>query len=252
MKTRVIPILLLQNQGLVKTENFKKPTYVGDPINTIRIFNEKEVDELVFLDISATPSDREPNFDMVEDIAGEAFMPVAYGGGIRTFDQAARVFGLGIEKVVVNTACFDSPTEVEKMCSVYGQQAVVACIDFRKSMFGNRELSTHSATKKRKVSLDAHLQGLENMGVGEIIVNDVGRDGTQKGYDVELLHAVSSRVSIPVVACGGAGSIADFRSAVIDGGCSAVGAGSMFVFNGKYRAVLVSYPERQELQAALP
>lgn len=252
MKTRVIPVLLLKNQGLVKTVGFRKPVYVGDPINTIRIFNEKEVDELAFLDISASPNGREPNFSLIEDIAGEAFMPVAYGGGICSYDQAARIFGLGIEKVVVNTATFDSPAEVEKIASVYGQQAVVACLDCKKSFIGGYKLSTHSTGKKRKSSLEQHLKELERIGVGEVLVNDVTGDGTQKGYDTALLRAVSSRVSVPVIACGGAGSVSDFKIAVEEGGVSAVGAGSMFVFNGKHRAVLISYPDRKVLEKALP
>ncbi len=252
MKTRVIPVLLLQNQGLVKTVQFKNPQYIGDPINTIRIFNEKEVDELMFLDISATPADREPNYQMIEDIAGEAFMPVAYGGGIKTAEQAARIFGLGIEKVVINTAAFDHPEIIAEIAGNYGRQAVVACLDCRKNLFGRYELSTHSAQSKRKVKIEDHLEKLSVSGIGEVIVNCIDRDGTQKGYDVDLLRAVSSKVSVPVVACGGASSVEDFVRAVEDGGASAVGAGSMFVFKGKLRGVLINYPERSTLTARLP
>ena len=252
MKTRVIPVLLLQNQGLVKTVQFKNPQYVGDPINTIRIFNEKEVDELMFLDISATPAGRDPNYRMIEDIAGEAFMPVAYGGGISTADQAARIFGLGIEKIVVNTAAFDHPEIIADVAAIYGRQAIVACLDCRKNLFGRYELSTHSARTKRKVRIEDHLEQLSASGVGEIIVNCIDRDGTQNGYDIDLIRAVSSKVSVPVVACGGASSVEDFVRAVEDGGASAVGAGSMFVFKGKLRAVLINYPERGVLTARLP
>lgn len=252
MRTRVIPVLLLRNQGLVKTVKFKDPKYIGDPINSIRIFNEKEVDELIFLDISATPAGRGPNFDVIEDITGEAFMPVAYGGGVTTLSQAERAFGLGIEKIVLNTVTYDSPDVVRSIADKYGRQAVVGSLDARRTMLGRYELTSESGRRKRRVKLEAHLDSLIEMGVGEVLVNSIDRDGSQAGYDLDLLKLVSDRVEVPVVACGGAGCLQDFQRAINDGGCSAVAAGSMFVFNGKHRAVLISYPERAQLKELLP
>ena len=251
MKTRIITVLLLKEQGLVKTIRFKDPTYVGDPINTIRIFNEKEVDEIVLLDIGATPAGAEPNYRMIQDIAGEAFMPVGYGGGITSFEQAKRIFETGIEKVVLNAAMFDQPALIERLIGVYGAQAVVACLDVRKNFFGRYELYSHGGKRKRPVSLDEHLAALRRLNVGEVIVNSMDRDGTMSGYDLALLRHVTARVEAPVVACGGAATVEDFRQAV-DAGASAVAAGSMFVFRGKHRAVLISYPERKLLTQLLP
>lgn len=252
MKTRVIPVLLLKNQGLVKTIKFRDATYVGDPINIIRIYNEKEVDEIAFLDISATPERKPPNYQMIEDIAGEAFMPVAYGGGIDSYEMAAKIFSLGIEKVIINTAAFTSPSLITRISDSYGSQSVVVCIDCKKSLFGKYDLYTHSGRKKQAVALQKHLEQAVHAGAGEIIINNITRDGTQEGYDTDLLKLVSSLVTVPTVACGGAGKIGDLVDAVKEGGVSAVGAGSMFVFNGKHRAVLVSYPERSVLEASLP
>lgn len=251
-RTRVIPVLLLRNRGLVKTVKFKDAKYVGDPINSVRIFNEKEVDELVFLDITATPEGREPNFDMLQDIAGEAFMPMAYGGGLTTIDQVRRVFSLGFEKVVLNTAGYTNPSLISEAVSIYGAQSVVGCIDVRRTLLGRYELYTHSGTKRQPGSLVQHLAELEKLGVGEILINSIDRDGTQTGYDLKLLREVSHAVSVPVIACGGASSIDDFVAAVHEGGVSAVAAGSMFVFIGPHRAVLINYPDRKLLTQKLP
>lgn len=252
MKTRVIPVLLLKDRGLVKTVKFANPRYIGDPINSVRIFNEKEVDELAFLDIAATPARRGPDFETIADIAGEAFMPMAYGGGITSLEQVQRIMSLGFEKVIMNSAVFDNPALVRDAVQVYGSQAVVACIDVKRKLFGGYEISTHSGTRRRPESLEVHLSNLLSYGVGEIIVNSIDRDGTQSGYDIGAVKVVSSAVTVPVIACGGAGSVADFAAAIKDGGASAVAAGSFFVYKGKHRAVLISYPERAELQRHLP
>ena len=252
IKTRVIPVLLLRNDGLVKTVKFKNPTYIGDPINSVRIFNEKEVDELVFLDISATPEKRGPNFDLLQDVAGEAFMPMSYGGGISSFEDAKRILSIGFEKVVLNTLAHSDPDAVRKIVSVYGSQAVVACLDVKKSMLGTLSLFTHSGATAIKSSIDEHLSNLKAMNVGEILINSIDKDGTQSGYDYKTLKYISDRVDIPTVACGGAKSIDCFVQAVTEAGCSAVAAGSMFVFHGKHRAVLISYPKRADLERLLP
>lgn len=252
IKTRVIPVLLLRGDGLVKTVKFKNPTYVGDPINSVRIFNEKEVDELTFLDIRATPEKRGPNFDLLQDIAGEAFMPMGYGGGIRSFEDAKRILSIGFEKVIVNTLAHRDPDAVRKIVSVYGAQSVVACLDVKKSLLGKATLFTHSGATAIKTSIDQHLKNLEAMNVGEILINSIDRDGTQSGYDLKILEAITQKVGVPTVACGGAHSMNCFVQAVNDAGCSAVAAGSMFVFHGKHRAVLISYPKRADLEANLP
>lgn len=250
-KTRVIPALLLRGQGLVKTVKFKDPKYVGDPINAVRIFNEKEVDELVFLDITATPEGRGPDFELLSDIASEAFMPMAYGGGVTTLEQVKRIFELGFEKVIVNSAAYKKPGLIAEAAAIFGSQSMVGCVDVRKTLLGRYELCSASARVKEKVSLQEHLAALTLSGVGEILVNAVDRDGTMGGYDVKLLREVSAAVTVPVIACGGAGSVDHFVQAVEDGHASAVAAGSLFVFMGPHRAVLINYPERKVLTERL-
>ncbi len=252
IKTRVIPVLLLKNKGLVKTVKFSNPRYIGDPINSVRIFNEKEVDELAFLDISATPNAREPDFEVIDDIAGEAFMPMAYGGGITSIQQIRRIMGIGFEKVILDTVTYDNPVVVREAVEIYGSQSVVACIDLKRKLFGGYDLYTHSGSRRRGVALSDHLAQLVGYGIGEIIVNSIDRDGTMSGYDLAAIKAVSGMVSIPVIACGGASSIADFAAAVNEAGASAVAAGSLFVYKGKHRAVLINYPDRAELARCLP
>lgn len=239
---RVIPCLLLRGHGLVKTRKFKDPVYVGDPVNAVRIFSEKEVDELVVLDIDASREGREPNYELIAEIAGECFMPVAYGGGIRTLEQVRRVIRSGIEKVVINSAAVASTAVITQAAEVFGSQAVVAAIDVRKPLLGAYRVMTHSATQDAGVKLDEHVQRLVRAGAGELFLNSVDRDGTMAGYDLDLIRVVSRAVGVPVVACGGAGTVDHLRQAVHEGGASAVSAGSMFVFHGKHRAVLINYP----------
>lgn len=252
MKTRVIPVLLLRKKGLYKTVKFKDPRYIGDPINSVRIFNEKEVDEIAFIDISATPEGKGPDFEMLEDIAGEAFMPMSYGGGITTFEQVQRIMGLGFEKVIFNAASFDQPDVMRETARVYGAQAVIACLDVRKTLFGRYELYSHSGAKKRPVSLLDHLAAVQANGAGEILINNIDRDGTMGGYDIGLIRTVTEACSVPVIACGGAGTIDHLEAGAKQGGASAVAAGSMFVYKGVHRAVLINYPERRDLRARLP
>lgn len=251
-KTRVIPVLLLRGRGLVKTVKFKDPKYIGDPINSVRIFNEKEVDELIFLDITATPEGRGPDFDLLADIAGEAFMPMGYGGGITTLDQVRRVFALGFEKVIINSAGYGSGELIQQAAAVFGAQSIVGSIDVRKTLLGRYELVSHGGRTKQVGSLKDHIARLEGLGVGEIFINAIDRDGTQSGYDIKLVKEASSACSVPVIACGGAGSIEHFAQAVHEGGASAVAAGSLFVFVGPHRAVLITYPDRELLSRALP
>jgi cyclase len=251
-KTRVIPVLLLRRQGLVKTIKFKDPKYIGDPINAVRIFNDKEVDELIFLDIEATKYGCEPNFELLSDIAGEAFMPMAYGGGLTTLDQIRRIFELGFEKVVLDSITYKNSNLIAEAASIFGSQSIVGSIDVRKTLFGKYELYSASSSIKEKISLPEHLSRLVESGVGEILVNSIDRDGTQMGYDLDLLRLVSESVDLPVVACGGAGNLQHLLQAVSEGGVTAVAAGSLFIFMGPHRAVLINYPEYKVLEKLLP
>jgi len=247
-RVRVIPCLLLRGHGLVKTRKFKQPIYLGDPINAVRIFSEKEVDELIILDIDASREGREPNFDLVAEIAGECFMPVAYGGGIRRIDQVQKLIRCGIEKVVINTAATESTSLIRAASDIFGRQAVVGAVDVKKTIFGGYRVVSKSATYEVKIGLEEHIQNLIDAGVGEIFLNSVDRDGMMDGYDLHLIRSVTQGVSVPVVACGGAGKIEHLSQAVHEGGATAVAAGSMFVFHGKLRAVLINYPQGIDLK----
>ena len=251
LKTRVIPCLLLRGAGLVKTTAFKNPKYVGDPINAIRIFNEKEVDELVLLDITASAEGRGPAYGVIEEVASECFMPLAYGGGIRSVEEARRILKLGVEKVIFNTAAWRTPEVIRGASREFGAQAVVASIDVRRRLFGRHEVYVDNGARACGVDPVDYARRMEEFGCGEIFLTSIDRDGTQKGYDIELLAKVSAAVSVPVIAAGGAASVADFRAAVAQGGAAAVAAGAMFVFHGPHRAVLITYPSRTELSEAL-
>jgi cyclase len=242
IRARVIPCLLLRGHGLVKTRKFKDPVYVGDPVNAVRIFSEKEVDELVILDIDASRAGRGPDYELVAEIAAECFMPVAYGGGIQTLAQARKLIRCGIEKVVINSASIESTGFIREIADVFGSQAVVGSIDARKTMLGGHRVFVKSGTVDTKLKPEDHAAYLEQAGVGEILLTSIDRDGQMQGYDIELIKKVSSKVNVPVVACGGAGTLDHMRRAMSESGASAVSAGSMFVFYGKHRAVLINYP----------
>lgn len=248
---RVIPCLLLHEGGLVKTTRFREPKYVGDPINAIRIFNEKEVDELVLLDISATRQGRGPAYAVIEDVASECFMPLAYGGGIRTVEEARRIMKLGVEKVIFNTSAWLRSDVIRDASNEFGAQAVVVSIDVRRKLLGRYEVHVENGTQPTGVDPVEYARRMETYGAGEILLTSIDRDGTMKGYDIELIRKIASAVKIPVIACGGAGSLDDFRQAVAVGGADAVAAGAMFVFHGPHRAVLITYPPRRALEQAL-
>lgn len=245
---RVIPTLLLKGEGLVKTVKFKDPHYVGDPRNAIRIFNEKEVDELVFLDIMASKENRGPNFKMLQEIASECFMPVGYGGGIRTVEAARKIFNIGIEKVILNTAALETPELVSAVADISGSQSVVVSIDVKKSWKGAYRVYAHSRKKKLKRDVLEYAQEMEEKGAGEIIINSVDRDGTYEGYDLALVSEVSRHVNIPVIASGGASSLQNLKEAVLEAGASAVTAGSLFIYHGVNKAVLINYPKHEKLK----
>jgi cyclase len=241
MRPRIIPCLLLRGQGLVKTVGFKKHTYIGDPINTVRIFNEKEVDELVLLDISANEEGRGPSFEKISEIASEAFMPMSYGGGIRSVDEAMKVLTLGFEKVVINAAAIKNPNMVRQLADLTGNQSVVISIDVKKTLFGRHEVYSNGGAKSTGLDPVNYAVKMQEMGAGEIFLNSIDRDGKMQGYDLELIKTVTASVDIPVIVCGGAGNLAHFSDA-LRSGAAAVAAGSFFVFHGRHRAVLISYP----------
>lgn len=248
---RVIPALLLKNEGLVKTIKFKDPTYVGDPINAVKIFNDKEVDELLFIDIQATKEEKRPNFELVSRISREAFMPFGYGGGVRNLEDMSRLFRLGVEKVSVNSYAIENPDFIAEAANSFGSQSVVASIDVKKDASGKYWVFDHRTYSTTKLDPVEFAVLMERKGAGEILLNSVDRDGTFDGYDIDIIKKIAQSVRIPVIALGGAGKLEDFREAVKTGGASAVAAGSFFVFHGRHRAVLITYPDKDELKKVL-
>lgn len=251
LKTRVIPILLLKNQGLVKTTKFKEPKYIGDPLNTVKIFNEKEVDELIIVDITASVENKKINFKLISEIASECFMPLCYGGAIKTLEEIKELFSLGIEKVAINSYAVENPSFIKSAAELFGNQSIVVSIDYKRNFLGKYEIFTHGGTINKKIDPVIYAQKMAELGAGEILLNSIDRDGTMQGYDIDLIKRVSESVNIPVIACGGAGKLDDFTDAVKKGQASAVAAGSMFVYQGKHKAVLISYPAQTELQKYL-
>ncbi len=248
IRPRVIPTLLLKGRGLYKTVKFADPKYIGDPINTMRIFNDKEVDEIAVLDITASREGRGPDMDQIAEIVSECFMPLAYGGGITRLDQAMALFQAGVEKVILNSAAVERPELITEISKAAGAQAVVVAIDVKKPLIGGAKVYTHGATRKTALDPLSWAQEAQKRGAGEILLTSVDREGTMSGYDITLTKAVSEALTIPVIACGGAASLLDFAAVLKDGQASAVAAGSMFVFQGPHRAVLISYPARAELK----
>lgn len=247
LKHRVIPCLLLRNRGLVKTLKFKNPKYVGDPINAIRIFNDKEVDELMVLDITASKERSEPDYEMIEQFAGECFMPLCYGGGIRTVEQARQLFALGVEKICLQTAALQDLSIVTQISDRFGSQAVVISVDLKRNWRGLPKLYAAVTGKTLADPWLGYLHRAISAGAGEVLLNAVDRDGTMTGMDIGLIHEATSDLSVPLIAVGGVNSLADIKAAT-DAGASAVAAGAFFVFHGPHRAVLISYPRYQELE----
>ena len=251
LRPRVIPTLLLRDQSLVKTVRFGSFVYIGDPRNTVRIFNELEVDELVFLDITATRDGREPNLDLLAQIADECFMPLAYGGGVRTFDQARAILGIGFEKVIVNSQAFEDPTFITRLAEHFGSQAIVASIDVKRDARGNPSVRTRSGTGTTGLEPVAWAREMERRGAGEILLTAIDREGTWMGYDLDLVASVTSAVDIPLIANGGAGSVQHIGEVIRAGGASAAAVGSMVVFQKQGMGVLVNFPSPVQLETAL-
>jgi imidazole glycerol-phosphate synthase subunit HisF len=247
---RVIPSLLLDDDTFVKTVRYADPTYVGDPVNVINIFNRFEVDEIVLLDISATPRQRKPSFQLIEELAAECWVPLTYGGGITELEDVRRILGSGVEKVVLNTIVADDPGLVTRVADVFGSQAVVVSVDARRVGPGRHEVFVAGGTRSLGIDPITSARRAEALGAGEILLNSIDRDGTMEGYDTDLVRTVAVQVGIPVIACGGAGE----RRHLVDpirAGASAVAAGSIFVYRGPTRGVLVNFPERAQLEAML-
>lgn len=244
-RPRVIPVLTLDREKLVKTVQFQKPNYIGDPINAIRIFNDCDVDEIALVDISKNRV--EPQYLLLQQICSEAFIPMSYGGGVKSFPQAQRVFEIGFEKVMLNTCCFDETKTLTQIANVYGSQSAVACLDFKKNFFGQAHFYTQSGERKWKMSpVEAARKAVE-LGAGEIVLQNIDGDGMMRGYALEAIAEVCQAVSVPVIALGGAGKLQDLR-AVIQAGAAAAAASSLFVYHGRLKGVLINYPSQKELQ----
>lgn len=251
IKTRVIPALLLDGDSLVKTIKFNKSSYIGDPVNTVRIFNELEVDELIFLDIAASPQKTKPRLKILSEIANECFMPLGYGGGISDFDSAKSIFDLGFEKIVINSVTHQTPSFITKIANHYGSQAVVVSIDVKKNFFGKHEVYSYGGKVKMKKDPIAWAKEVENLGAGEILLTSIDKEGTWSGFDLQITSKVANSVNIPVIAHGGAGNIEHIRDVVKVGNASAVALGSMVVYQQKGMGVLVNFPDQATLETKL-
>lgn len=244
---RIIPCLLLRNNGLVKTVKFKESTYIGDPINTVKIFNEKEVDEIFFLDIDATRLKKEPPYDLIQNIASECFMPFAYGGGIHSLLQIERIIKSGAEKIIINTNAFLEKNFLKEAVQQFGSSTIAVSIDVKKEFLKGNIVYVKGGTQSTGLNPVDYAREIEYAGAGEILINSIDRDGVMEGYDIELIKSISGSIKIPIIACGGAGRLNDFSQAVKQGGASAAAAGSFFIFHGKRRAVLITYPSYSEI-----
>jgi cyclase len=248
-RPRIIPTLLIDDRDLIKTINFKKPTYLGDPVNALKIFNRKGIDEMAVLDISASKKGLEPDFELLTDMASEAFMPLSYGGGIKTLDQVRKLLAIGYEKVVLNTSLVEDEQLVKDAVALAGSQSVVASID-AKIVNGQYKCVICDGTKVIDMSPVELAKHAEELGVGEIFLNSIDRDGMMEGYDIDLVNQVVNAVDIPVTACGGAGGISDLKDVIENGHAHAAAGGSMFVYYGRLKAVLITAPTEEELTDA--
>lgn len=242
LRPRIIPCLLVHDKGLVKTEHFKNPRYLGDPMNAVRIFNEKEVDELIILDIDATTEGRGPDFKMIENWAEECRMPLCYGGGVTTVEQAQKIFALGVEKIAFSAGAINNPDLIREISEKVGSQSVVVVLDVKKKLFGGYEVYTHNGKKSTGKSPFELIKLFEQLGAGEIVVNSIDKDGEMKGYDMKLVGEARNATTLPLTAIGGAGKLEDVGELINKFGIIGAAAGSLFVFKGKLKAVLINYP----------
>ena len=247
LRPRITPCLLVRNKGLVKTVQFKNPKYVGDPINAVKIFNEKEVDELIVLDIDATKEKREPDFKMIQNLANESRMPLCYGGGVKTVNQAKKIIHLGAEKVALSSAVIENPQLVKSIAQAIGLQSVIVVLDVRKKgLFNKYQVYTHNGTKPTGKSPKYYAELFEELGVGEIVINSIDNDGMMTGYDLKLIELIRNTINIPITVLGGGGNLDDVKAVIKAHKIIGVAAGSIFVFKGKYKAVLINYPNEED------
>ena len=249
LRPRIIPCLLVSNKGLVKTVKFKDPKYVGDPINAVRIFNEKETDELIVLDIDATKLNKEPDYKSIEFWASECRMPLCYGGGIKKVEQAQRIFSLGVEKIALSSEAIYNTKIISKIAKRVGSQSVVVVLDVKKKTFGGYEIFTHNGSKSTGINPLDFVKKCVDEGAGEIVINSIDRDGTMKGYDLNLTRKVRDIIDTPMTVLGGAASLDDLGTLINEFGIIGASAGSLFVFKGKYNAVLINYPDKSHKHA---
>lgn len=246
LRPRIIPCLLVKNKGLVKTVNFANPKYVGDPINAVKIFNEKEVDELVVFDIDCTVNKVEPDYVMIQNLAAECRMPLCYGGGVKNAEQALRIIKMGVEKVAISSAAIETPQLVSEIAKQAGSQSVVSVLDVKKNVkTKGYEIWTHNGKINTRKDPVEFAKELEDLGIGEITVNSIDRDGEMKGYDMELFRNIRKAITVPMTVLGGAGNLKDIEKLIEEFGIIGASAGSLFVFKGVYRAVLINYPSRE-------
>lgn len=246
-RPRIIPCLSIQNHDLVKTIKFSSPRYLGDPINAVKIFNGKGIDELCILDITASTKNKEPDINYLKDIASEAFMPLSYGGGITNLEQIKKIFHIGYEKVIINTAFYDNPDLITKASNHAGSQSIVVSIDVKTDVLGKWSCYKRDGTLKVNKDPAVMAKLAQDLGAGEILLNSINHDGMMNGYHLKLVNHVSSAVSIPVIACGGAGKISDFKKVLTEGRAHAAAGGSFFVYYGTMKAVLITAPGEEEL-----
>lgn len=246
LRPRIIPSLLIQDNGLVKTVNFKNPKYVGDPINAVKIFNEKEVDELTIFDIDATVLGKEPNYSLIERLASQSMMPLCYGGGVKTVEQAQRIFSLGIEKIALSSAVLQNPKLITQISDRVGAQSVIVVLDVKKKLLGGYEVFTHNGKKATGINPFKFVEEAQKLGAGEIVINSIDKDGIMKGYDLDFIAKVREKITLPMTVLGGAGSLDDIEKVIDQHGVIGVAAGSLFVFKGPYKAVLINYPTQIE------
>ena len=246
LRPRIIPSLLVHKKGLVKTVNFKNSKYVGDPINAVRIFNEKEVDELAIFDIDATVHGNEPDYVLIKKLANQSRMPICYGGGVKTVEQAQKIFSLGIEKIALSSSVIFNPFLISEISERVGSQSVIVVLDVKKKTFGGYEIYTHNGKKSTGLNPIKFAIKAQELGAGEIIINSIDKDGTMKGFDMDIISKIREVVTIPITVLGGAGNINDIKKVIKKHGIIGVAAGSLFVFMGKYKAVLINYPTWDE------
>ncbi len=246
LRPRIIPCLLIRNNGLVKTINFSEEKYIGDPINAVKIFNEKLVDELMIIDIDATVKMKEPNFNLIKKIAAESQMPISYTGGIKNLEQIKRIISYGVEKVGISSGAIINPELISNASKEVGSQSVVVVLDVKKKILGGYNVYTHNGKNDTGYKVESLAKDLTNRGAGELIINSIDNDGKMKGYDINIIKDIKKTVSVPVTLIGGAGSIDDIKKLVEEFHIIGAAAGSLFVFQGKYKAVLINYPDQDE------